>query len=301
MSHARYSSDIWWARNLDRFDELVHKYPKLPTKPVEESSLPLKIGSKITIKNYNTFLENHGSAGYKFWFDKKTSDVFIIGMASTKHEAVISLLQRYFNVPNNGVVVNPPICVYGQPRLKIAPDVAVYPNIAFVPRPSASPVIPVPPSDLCGNPHARIVCEIAISQDVGRLGQRCLRWMKEKYVRAVIGIKILEERPMIREPVTGYFYKTMTAKLYRQGMDTQRWDFGNAKKYSRDPVNNPADCNAPNLPAFQITIPISEVFWDLPLFPIPLAYAPAVPATIVGNTFVIDLYQIQRIVLEANI
>ena len=84
-----------------------------------ECSLPLKIGSKITIKNYNTFLENHGSAGYKFWFDKKTSDVFIIGMASTKHEAVISLLQRYFNVPNNGVVVNPPICVYGQPRKRI--------------------------------------------------------------------------------------------------------------------------------------------------------------------------------------
>ena len=84
-----------------------------------ECSLPLKIGSKITIKNYNTFLENHGSAGYKFWFDKKTSDVFIIGMASTIHEAVVSLLQDYFKIPNNGVVVNPPIRVYGQPRKRI--------------------------------------------------------------------------------------------------------------------------------------------------------------------------------------
>ena len=139
--------------------------------------MPLRIGSKITIKNYNTFLENHGSAGYKFWFDKKTSDVFIIGMASTEHEIVISLLQDYFKVPNNGVIFDPPIIVCGQPckriysslllviefsilsffnivhdepggtGLKIAPDVAVYPNIAFVPRPSASPVIPVPPSD----------------------------------------------------------------------------------------------------------------------------------------------------------
>ena len=36
----------------------------------------------------------------------------------------------------------------GGTGLEIAPDVAVYPNIAFVPRPSASPVIPVPPSDL---------------------------------------------------------------------------------------------------------------------------------------------------------
>jgi len=58
-----------------------------------------------------------------------------------------------------------------------------------------------------GNPHARIVCEIAISQDVGRLRERCLRWMQEKYARAVIGIKILDERPKIREPVTGYFIK----------------------------------------------------------------------------------------------
>jgi len=56
------------------------------------------------------------------------------------------------------------------------------------------------------------VCEIAINQPVvvGRLGQRCLRWMEEKYVCAVIGIKVLEEKPMIREPVTGYFYRTMT-------------------------------------------------------------------------------------------
>ena len=84
-----------------------------------ECSLPLKIGSKITIKNYNTFLENHGSAGYKFWFDKKTSDVFIIGMASTEHEDVTSLLQHYFNVPNNGVFINPPIYVYGKPRKRI--------------------------------------------------------------------------------------------------------------------------------------------------------------------------------------
>ena len=82
-------------------------------------------------------------------------------------------------------------------------------------------------------------------------------------------------------------------------MDIRRWDFGNAKKHSRDPVNNPADCNAPNLPAFQITIPISEVFWDPPSFPIPLGYAPLVPATVVGNNFFIDLYRVQRIVLKA--
>src|SRR6185295_70395 len=84
-----------------------------------ECSLPLKIGSKITIKNYNTFLENHGSAGYKFWFDKKTSDVFIIGMASTRHENVVTLLQDYFKIPNGGVIFDPPIRVCGQPRKRI--------------------------------------------------------------------------------------------------------------------------------------------------------------------------------------
>jgi len=48
-----------------------------------------------------------------------------------------------------------------------------------------------------------------IYENDGHLGQRCLTWMKEKYVRAVIGIKVSEGRPAIREPGTGYFYKTM--------------------------------------------------------------------------------------------
>ncbi|CAI2189435.1 6661_t:CDS:2, partial [Funneliformis geosporum] len=71
-----------------------------------------------------------------------------------------------------------------------------------------------------------------------------------------------------------------TAKLYRQGMVEQRWDFGNAKKYSHDPVNDPTDCNAPNLATFQISIPICEVFWDPPL-PIPPTYIPVIPTNVV--------------------
>ncbi|CAG8482013.1 11012_t:CDS:2 [Ambispora leptoticha] len=115
----------------------------------------------------------------------------------------------------------------------------------------------------------------------------------------MVSIKILDPRRSIREPGTGYFYRTMTAKLYRQGMAIERWDFGNAKKYLRDPVNDPAGCNAPNLPDFQITIPINEVFCDPP-FPIPPAYIPVIPANITGNNFIIDLYRIQRIALDAN-
>ena len=87
-------------------------------------------------------------------------------------------------------------------------------------------------------------------------------------------------------------------------MAIQRWDFGNAKKYSRDPIgdfnNDPTLCSAQNDPAFQINVPVSEVFWDPP-FPIPLAYAPTAPANVTGANFSIDLYRIQRVALKARI
>ena len=86
-------------------------------------SLPFQIDSKITIKNYNTFLHNYGSSGYKFWFnlnnDTKTGDVYIIDMASPEHEDVVSRIQEFFKVPNNGVVDDPLIRVSGQPRKRI--------------------------------------------------------------------------------------------------------------------------------------------------------------------------------------
>ena len=95
-----------------------------------ECSLPLKIGSKITIKNYNTFLHHYGSSGYKFRFslnetnevldiDKKTGEVYIIDMATAVHEDIVSRLQEFFKVPNNGVVDDPPIVVTGRPRKRI--------------------------------------------------------------------------------------------------------------------------------------------------------------------------------------
>ncbi|CAB4384986.1 unnamed protein product [Rhizophagus irregularis] len=311
MSRARTSGDIWWARIFDRLDEFLHNYPKLPKNSVTESSLPLHIGSKVTINNYNTFLHNYGSSGYKFRFqlnsDNTTGEVYIIDMASHVHERITTLLQDYFKVPNNGVFINPPILVDGQvlhyvPRgngVEVAPDACVSPGVAFVPKPTASTVIPRPPGNTCGNPHARIMCEVAVGQSVGELGRKCLSWMREPYVRAVISIKILEPRLNMQEPTTGYYYRTMTAKLYRQGMLVQRWDFGNIKKHSRDPVNDPPGCNAPNLAAYQITLPISEVFWDPP-YPIPPGYTPAIPPNVVGINFVIDLYQIQRVALQAQ-
>ncbi|CAB5387036.1 unnamed protein product [Rhizophagus irregularis] len=267
MSRARTSDDIWWVRIFDRLDEFLHNYPKLPKNSVTESSLPLRIGSKVTIKNYNTFLHNYGSSGYKFRFQLNSDNT------------------------TGGV--------HWSSSVETAPSACVRPNVTFVPKPAASTVIPRPPGDTCGNPHARIMCEVAVGRSVGESGRKCLSWMREPYVRAVISIKILEPRLNMQEPITGYFYRTMTAKLYRQGMPVQRWDFGNIKKYSRDPITDPPGCNAPNLAAYRITIPISEVFWDPPS-PIPPGYTPAIPPNVVGINFVIDLYRIQRVALQAQ-
>ncbi|RHZ44063.1 hypothetical protein Glove_767g7 [Diversispora epigaea] len=271
MSRARTSNEIWWAVMLDKWHEFLHNCPKLPKKPIAESSWPFQIGTNITIKEYNTFLNNYGSSEYKFQFelnsDNKTGSVHIIDMTTPVHEDVVHLLQNFFEVPNGGVIFRPPIKVSGQPLhykpygngVEIAPDVAVYPGTALIPRPATSTIRPRPPSDIDGNPYARIMCEVAVGQGVGHLKQRCLTWMCEQYVRAVVSIKISSPRIEIREPATGYFYRTMTAKLYRQGMAIRKWDFGNARKNSRDPISDPAPCNAPNLPNFQINIPIGEI------------------------------------------
>ncbi|RHZ61214.1 hypothetical protein Glove_349g17 [Diversispora epigaea] len=291
MSRARTSNEIWWAVLWDKLHEFFHNCPKLPKKPITESSLPFQIGTNITIKEYNTFLNNYGSSGYKFQFelnsDKKTGIVDIVDMATPVHEDVVSLLQDFFKVPNGGVIFRPPIKVTGQPLhynpdgsgVEIAPDVAVYLSTAFVPRPAISTILPRPPGDI----------HVAVGQGVGRLKQRCLTWMKEQYVRAVVCIKILSPRAGIRERATGYFYRTMT--VYHSIIPSQ------ALKNSRDPIGDPAPCNAPNLPSFQINIPIGKVFWS-PRFP-NSTIPPAIGALHLTH-FTIDLYKIQQIALEAQ-
>ncbi|CAG8741782.1 1718_t:CDS:2, partial [Funneliformis mosseae] len=222
-----------------------------------------------------------------------TGEVYIIDMASTVHEDVVSRIQEFFKVPNNGVSF---YIVHNDPSgigVEIAPDVAIRPSMAVVQRPVTSTRIPPPPSDN----------DVAVGQGIGQLGRKCSTWMLEPYVRAVISIKILVPRPGVQEPGTGYLFRSMTAKLYRQGMAIQVWDFGNVKKYSRDPlgdINDPTLCNAPNDPRFQINIPISEVFWDPPS-PIPSIYVPVIPTNVIGKNFNIDLYWIQRAALQAKI
>ncbi|CAB4441115.1 unnamed protein product [Rhizophagus irregularis] len=84
------------------------------------------------------------------------------------------------------------------------------------------------------------------------------------------------------------------AKLWRQGMAPQKWEFGTVQKCS----NIPTGCVALGNPAYQVTIPISDLFYDPQ---IPGVYTPLVtfphPAFMYGN-FTIDLYNIQQKVLE---
>lgn len=75
-------------------------------------SFPCKIGSKITVEEYNNFLERKESSGYKYQ-RKSNGDIYIIDMSDPEHGAVCALLQAYFNIANGGVIINPPVDVSG--------------------------------------------------------------------------------------------------------------------------------------------------------------------------------------------
>ena len=76
-----------------------------------DCSLPCKIGSKVSIKEYNKFITQQESSHYKYQREEN-GDVYIIDMSSDpEHSEVASLLISYFNIPNNHVFIDPPIRV----------------------------------------------------------------------------------------------------------------------------------------------------------------------------------------------
>ncbi|CAG8559297.1 4497_t:CDS:2, partial [Ambispora leptoticha] len=86
----------------------------------------------------------------------------------------------------------------------------------------------------------------------------------------------------------------MTALLWQQGIaGYQLWDFG-THQLGR-PTNDRylTGCNAPNISAFQINIPVALVFWDPPI-PSVAGYTPVVPLEITAVNFNIDLYRVQQ-------
>ncbi|CAB5199635.1 unnamed protein product [Rhizophagus irregularis] len=116
--------------------------------------------------------------------------------------------------------------------------------------------------------------------------------MTQPYVRCVLGIKLYELHTT-RDPQRR-FNQRMKAKFWRQGMASQKWEFGTVQKRS----NNPTGCIALGNPAYQVTIPISDLFYDpqIPgVYTLPIT-CPR-PAFMYGN-YTIDLYHIQQRVLE---
>ncbi|CAJ0837095.1 17835_t:CDS:2 [Entrophospora sp. SA101] len=118
--------------------------------------------------------------------------------------------------------------------------------------------------------------------------RRCENWMREQYVRCVVGIKL----DIIRS-YQGQVHRSMIAMLWTRqipapptvsravptlpGVFTQKWDFGTLQYNS----NQATGCNGPGAPNVR-------------------GYNITVPGTVVGNNFVIDLYNIQQEVLASQ-
>ncbi|RUS33928.1 hypothetical protein BC938DRAFT_483210 [Jimgerdemannia flammicorona] len=278
---------------------------RLPKEPVTVDRLPLRIGTNVSVERYNTFVVLREAPGYKFKLNAD-GDVYIVDMADSEHEAVISSLQAVFRVANGGVLWNPPIRVWGQPYhnapggggLLVAPDVAVSPSNVQV----QVPIMPYPgppPGNSQNYPYARIVCEVAIHQSTQDWEARCRNWLQEPYIRFVLGIKVHEKR-IVRNP-QGQYHRSMTARLWQQGAPAPgftMWDFGTLAKHSHIPTG----CNAVGVPGFQIQIPTNEIFWDPPIVagvPNLFGYVAVTPPA-VAPIIVIDLYRIQQEILTTQ-
>ncbi|CAG8563962.1 16180_t:CDS:2 [Racocetra fulgida] len=178
-------------------------------------------------------------------------------MANPEHEAVKSYLFKRFDLPNNGVDVDPPIEVYDHFNPtgygnKIAPDVAICPSEVHVPRPSIPHPGP-PPS------NAKL-------------------WTRQALAESVLSTNLT---------------------LAGAGVHVKTWDFGTLRYGTFTPTN----CISANLPAYQVTIPVLDIFWNPPIMNgvvNEVDYIPTVPHGVVGNNFLIDLYSIQRWVFKTQ-
>ncbi|RIB11165.1 hypothetical protein C2G38_2204155 [Gigaspora rosea] len=176
----------------------------------------------------------------------------------------------------------------------IASDVTIFPNANHVQQ-SHIPYPGPPPGDRNGRPHARIVCEVGNIQSTKEWNNKCQLWMNQIYIRYVLGIKLHKKRN--RKNTLGQYHRSMMARLWQQGAGYQEFETIIRKKQT------PTNCNAPNLPQYQVIIPIAQVFWD-PVLPLPPAdgYVPTVPIPLATATapvnFIIDLYRVQQLVLN---
>jgi hypothetical protein len=138
-----------------------------------DCSLPYPLASDVSVQDFNSFIERKDKIGYKAEYRNGT--VYIVDMTTSEHEAVIEVVGNRFRVANGGAsFLTSPLQILGQPckgifpvylifgllisvlptahespsrdGSHIMPDLAVYPNTLFVPRPPVAHPGP-PPSD----------------------------------------------------------------------------------------------------------------------------------------------------------
>ncbi|CAG8645082.1 10134_t:CDS:2, partial [Gigaspora rosea] len=207
-----------------------------------------------------------------------------------------------------------------------APDIAICPGLTIIPMPPIPPQcepsfhpprpsrhLEIPAVDKSGRPHARIVCEIAVSQSyVGQSSwnAKCSRWMQQQYVRCVFGVKIYS--PRATRNANGQLDRCMIARLWTRqaapvlgrhtavagqaGVYYEECNFGTLDYYTGAPTT----CTGPGLVNYQVNIPTQEVFWNPPIIrgaPFTNGYVITVPGGVAASNFMIDLFQIQQVVL----
>ncbi|RHZ57532.1 hypothetical protein Glove_386g13 [Diversispora epigaea] len=264
-----------------------------------------EIGWNLSVKKIYAFFGRHDSFGFKFEVDSK-GNVFMVEMKLGVYGSVVSLLQSYFKFPNGSRIYEAPISVscalahyhpHGRGR-PIAPDIAICPDLSIIPKPTPPPFLKhrlfycmahpraplrylgIPSVGITGLPHARIMCEIAVSQCFIDWNAKCELWMCKQYVRCVLGIKM---------------YSVQTTRNANGQFD--RWNFGTLDYYT----GAPTACIGPDLPTYQVNIPVQDVFWNPPIIngvPSTAGYVIMVPDTVTVHNFAIDLYQIQQVVLK---
>ncbi|CAG8759559.1 21216_t:CDS:2, partial [Gigaspora rosea] len=263
----------------------------------------------LSVKKIDSFFECQDTRGYKFEIDPK-GNVFIVEMENVVHASVEELLRNYFYIPNRGVIINPPINVMGSSKGKpSAPDIAIYPGLTIIPMPP----IPAPPPrsrlsicsprpsrhleipavDASGKPHARIMCEIAVSQSYHDWNAKCSCWMQQQYVRCVFGVKFYRPKATQNangQPDSGHVYTAVAGQV---GVYYEEWNFGTLDYYT----DAPTTCTGPGLGNYQVNIPTQYVFWNPPIVggaPATAGYVINVPPAVIAPNFIIDLFQIQQ-------
>ncbi|CAG8489220.1 6375_t:CDS:2 [Gigaspora rosea] len=249
----------------------------------------------------------------------------VMGAASKKNSfGSLSLVISF-------IIFSCPIIEHYQPNgagTPSAPDIAIYPGLTVVPippipapppprrfrSPRPSRHLEIPPVDLSGRTHARIMCEIAVLQSYSDWDAKCRRWMLQQYVRCVFGVKIYRPRPT--RNANGQFDRCMIARLWTRqtapvperytavagqvGVYYEEWNFGTVDYY----LGVPTACTRPGLANYRVSIPTENVFWNPPVVggvPATVGYTITVPRAVTAPNFIIDLFQIQHQILVNQI